>query len=192
MASTLHDTFTIEVNKGIQRFLDEHASSQDDSVIARIARDMHQTGARKIYPPKSEFNGKRPDSSFQLRGRPWPGLVIEVAWAQDKLEMKEKAEFYFDSAQGEVRTVIGFNLNDIYKKQQAAEWKSRKGKLSTSSNLTFLAPAAAATSASFSVWRAKLDPSTGKTIIGESSNQEQVPHRTTRNVAKYSLLMSLE
>lgn len=195
MPCTLHETFAIKVNNEIQRFLDTHTSSRNDSTIAKIAGSIDGTGSQTICPPELEYNGKGPDMSFHLDGCAYPGLVVEVAWAQDKSEMKEKAKYYFESTHGEVRTVVGFNLNDIYKKQQAAEkrWatntkmREKRQLASAPEPLTFLAPAAAPASADFSVWRAKHNSLTGETIIGRDSIQEQVPSQAPRDLQLISL-----
>lgn len=183
MPSGVHSAFVSDVEYKIRNFLEEHASLTNESIIAKIARDMKAMGDGEISPPEPKYGGKGPDASFQLRGCDYPGLIIEVAWSQDKSELEEKAKYYLESTEGEVRTVICFNLHNIFNEQKAAEkqWardkERRKNKSDLSSfsgPLTFLAPAAAATCASFSVWRAE------EGTIGKDSVHDQValPSRT--------------
>ena len=188
----------MKVGKEIERFLDEHKSSSCDNVIMKIARGMDGTGAQNFSPPELEYTGKAPDLSYQHDDCSYPGLVVEVLWSRDKPNVEKKVKYYFESTHGEVRTVVGFNLNDVYNTQQAAEqrWnndkkKRKKGKLPSSPEpLTFLAPAAAAQCVDFSVWRAKQDLHTGKTIIAGDSVLKQVSLSSHTTRCEFSFLMT--
>ena len=82
----------------------------------------------------------------------------EVAWSQRKLDSPKLAERYIQGSNGEIRTVVGVNPNDTYREKQ------RKGAETTD------------VSATFSVWRAKLDNSSGETnVTVEESVRNQVP-----------------
>lgn len=178
----LHAIFERAIEYEIQRFIDKHKSNSD-GVVAKIAEGMIPTGAGDIPIPDDEFyKGNGPDASFQLEGCDYPGLVIVVAWGNgNKLDLNAKAKYYFESSQGEIRTFIGLNLNDIYEEQQSAEkkWgveqeKWKKGKLSSPPPpLTFLAPSAAAMPADFSVLRARHNSQTRKTTIQRNSVRNQ-------------------
>lgn len=199
MTTKLHDTFAIKFNDTVRRFLDEHSSSADNSVVSKIAGSIEGTGSGSICPPELEFNKKAGDMSFQLQGSSYPGLVMEVAWSDKMSRVKEKARYYFDSTHGEVRTVVGFNLYDIYKKQEAVgtKWAREKEKRKrenlppSSEPLAFLDPAAAATCASFSVWRAKHDLRSGKTTVARTSVQNQVSLLRCINCCRVSFLINL-
>lgn len=183
MITALHENFVQSISKKIQEFLDEHKQSECN-VVSKIAKSLEGVGSGNVVPPEIEYNGKQPDQGYQLLfdGCEYPGLVIEVAWNQNKSDLKEKAKHYFECTNGQIRTVVGLNLNDIYVKQQAAEkkWKTleekwKKGKANSRPEpLTLLAPTAATTPATFSIWRAKYSSRTKKTTFRKDSVEDQV------------------
>ncbi|KAF2174425.1 hypothetical protein K469DRAFT_690362 [Zopfia rhizophila CBS 207.26] len=77
-----------------------------------------------------------------------PGLVIEVAWSQRKLDLKELANVYIRRSRGLIRTVFGVNLNDIYAAMMRQHQQGIKATLGKAA-------------ATFSVWRAEVDKSNG-------------------------------
>ena len=176
MTSALHSPFAQDLEDRIKGWLRGLADSANDSVVAKIARDIRSKGDQKVASSDIMDAGKRPDGSFQLRGCAFPSLIIEIGWAQKKSHVLEKAHHYFEVSQGDIRTVIHINLNDIYRKQRAAEekWarlkeKSEKANQGSPPPIMFLDPTADATCASFSIWRAE------GTIVGQDSVHDQVP-----------------
>jgi hypothetical protein len=90
---------------------------------------------------------------------------VRIPWAGDRSSMvSEKVGFamvgrYIQRSKGEIRTVVGVNLNDIYRK------KRRKGAKTASAD----APA------TFSIWRAEFDNSNGQTRVSvKNSVRDQV------------------
>jgi hypothetical protein len=76
------------------------------------------------------------------------------------------ADQYIQRSKGEIRTVVGVNLNDIYRA------KRKKGAKTASAE----APA------TFSVWRAELDNSNGQTrVFAKNSVRDQVPEQAFRD-----------
>ena len=199
MPTAVHSAFARDYESEIREMLKKLASTADNGVIAKLAENIRIKGDGRIQPPDIKIGESFPDGSFQLRGCAYPGLVIEVAWSQEQSDSVKKAERYFRNFQGEVRTVVLFNLNDIYRKQEAAKqkWfrdkkkdqKKKENSSSSSRPLTFLAPAAAATSATFSVWRAH------GTAIGEDSVRDQVKlskfHRVIFDSTKHRIDLSM-
>jgi hypothetical protein len=96
---------------------------------------------------------KDPDLSYKFlqEGCKFPGLVIEVAWSQRKLDLERLAKRYIEGSNGDIRTVVGVNLNDIY--------HARRNE--------------GTATATFSVWRAELD-SSGKAKINKNVVEDQV------------------
>lgn len=200
MATGLHNAFMSKVSHKITTFFEEHSSSSD-RVIAKIASHIMAMGPVKICRSGTEYSGKRPDESFQLildTEDAVPGLVAEVAWTQDKSELKGKAKYYFDNTEAKIRTVVVFNLNDIYKKQVAVEkrWSAQNkkwenGKLDQNSPPeppTFLVPTADAECADFSVWRAKFNSRTEKSHITNKSVENQVRLSSFVTILPYLLV----
>lgn len=44
----------------------------------------------------------------------WPGIVVEVGWAQSSSALHKKCEWYIKNSKGKTRTVIGVDLHDLY------------------------------------------------------------------------------
>ena len=181
MPTGFHDRIARECEYGIRDMLREIASGEN-SDIAKIAENVKTSGGADVRPPDLDIQRKNPDGSFQLKGCDYPGLLIEVAWAhENRSELEQKARDYFDVTQGEVRTVVCFDFSDIFKKQQAVrkKWVAEEGKRKKKEGssfaprpLAFLDPAAAATPATFSIWRAR------QTAVGEDSVHDQVALRS--------------
>jgi cobyric acid synthase len=90
-----------------------------------------------------------------------PELVIEVGWSQTKEDVEENATKYLGHFNGQIQTVVGINLHDMFEEQDAVREKWMRNKLSYEKGdlqsepkpLLFLDQQAAAMSAYFSVWR---------------------------------------
>ncbi|KAI1358840.1 hypothetical protein F5Y08DRAFT_350406 [Xylaria arbuscula] len=61
----------------------------------------------------AESDKKDPDLSYALEER--PGLVVEIGWAQKSSDLQKKCKWYIENSKGEVRTVIGVDLSDLYR-----------------------------------------------------------------------------
>ncbi|KAI0966721.1 hypothetical protein F4678DRAFT_272142 [Xylaria arbuscula] len=101
-----------------------------------IAKDLK--GHRRESLNNSELpesDKKDPDLSYELEGYDteddesdneldndhsdsnvleWPGLVVEIGWSQKSSDLRKKCEWYIENSNGEVRTVIGVDLYDLY------------------------------------------------------------------------------
>ena len=161
MSSFVHDTMAAEIGgellsdiKQIKRWTDPSKKG-----VVAIAERLIATGSSKItIPLRNRRNDKKaPDASFQHRDCQFPGLVIEVAWSQRRLDLPDLANRYILGSNGEIRTVIGVNLNDIYKAQI-------KGAKATPT----YAPA------TFSVWQAERDDPASQRVTVRTSVQDQV------------------
>ncbi|KAI1734003.1 hypothetical protein F4680DRAFT_439719 [Xylaria scruposa] len=66
----------------------------------------------------AEADKKDPDLSYKYeekKDKPrYPGLVVEVGWSQRSDDLEKKCKWYIEKSNGETRTVIGVDLNDLY------------------------------------------------------------------------------
>ncbi|KAF2181250.1 hypothetical protein K469DRAFT_692127 [Zopfia rhizophila CBS 207.26] len=152
MPSFIHGTLSEEIGGDIifwLRGILNRVCSNEGTIAA--VKGIVLTGTSTIdFPIAPGLPDKKgPDKSFKHRQCKFPGLVMEVAWSQRKLDLPWLADHYIQRSKGEIRTVIGFNLNDI---DSAKRKKGAK---------TSLAKAPA----TFSVWRAELDNSDGQTRV---------------------------
>ena len=91
--------------------------------MIKITKDIRLKGDQKITLFNIINTGKHLDGLFQFYSCAFPTLIIEIGWAQKKLHIIEKMYYYFKISQGDIRTVIYINLNNIYRKQRAVEKK---------------------------------------------------------------------
>ncbi|KAI1112433.1 hypothetical protein F5Y14DRAFT_442642 [Nemania sp. NC0429] len=86
-------------------------------------------GSLKLYPELSvELKGidsKTPDCSIKhecSRPCPNPTLVLEVAWTETKEELRQRADKYIRTSNGEIRTVVAVCMNEM----ETAERKNER------------------------------------------------------------------
>jgi hypothetical protein len=124
--------------------------------IARIAENITDIGNARLTIPLDDnlFDKKAPHAGCQYSDCELPSLLIEVARSQEKPELRQKAEHYIRESHGEIRTVIGVNLNDIYKAQRKEN--------------------EAQPCATFTVWRAEYANTRSKSVKVRASAKDQV------------------
>lgn len=89
--------------------------TKEDTMLA--AGGIRSTLASKVKIKDKEnhaYCGMEPDLSYRHEVCVVSDLLVEVAWSQRSLELPRRAKQYIESMGGEIRTVIGFNMNDIY------------------------------------------------------------------------------
>ncbi|KAI0398990.1 hypothetical protein F4802DRAFT_82687 [Xylaria palmicola] len=81
---------------------------------ARVASAIRSTRSKTVEC--NELCGDRlePDFSFTYRGCRTAGLLVEVAWSQSRLNLPDRAARYIQGMRGEIRTVVGLDMKDIY------------------------------------------------------------------------------
>ena len=154
MPSLLHETLARGVGSRIEKGLENitENDSNSDKWAINAAESILWTGSYAIdflvsgKPPDK----KAPDESFRHEDCKFPGLVLEVAWSQRSLDLPLLAEQYIQRSRASIRTVVGLNLNEIYQEQ-----REKAGRLVTGQ-----------ASATFSIWRAKLEEARGQEAIG--------------------------
>lgn len=69
-----------------------------------------------------------PDLSFRHKRCLVADLVVEVAWSQSKLKLPDRARRFIEGNDGRIRTVVGLDLNDMYRggrKATFSVWKAQ-------------------------------------------------------------------
>ncbi|KAJ9137714.1 hypothetical protein NKR23_g8945 [Pleurostoma richardsiae] len=133
-----HELVTGLVTKGIIGWFAkveeiEEYNNGDETTID-IAKGIEVRNQTRVYLQNG--NEWEPDQSFRIKkkgqkkGHIYPAVVIEVSYAQRLKDLKHRAETWIKYSTSKVRIVIGFDLNDVYKKNQSATlyvWKSQDG-----------------------------------------------------------------
>ena len=153
MPSVFHESVAAGINTDITDWFKDVREGRaeyngrvcSDKKTMDTAGQMRAKLATTVKLTKGDASDKRdPDLSFRIQHPSCrsPGLVVEVAWSQRGLKLPRLAERYITETNGNIRTVIGLNLNDIYKSRQ------NEG--------------ASPEPATFSVWQAETDSISGK------------------------------
>ena len=97
---------------------EEVASSISSSLAARV----------KCDEPRDDQ--LEPDLSYTHDDSSTAGLVVEVAWSQSNLKLPFRATRYIvEGTNGKIRTVVGFNMNNIYRGGNRATFSIWKAQL---------------------------------------------------------------
>ncbi|KAI0530189.1 hypothetical protein GGR58DRAFT_494306 [Xylaria digitata] len=82
------------------------------------------SGAKDTKAPDWEIRHmcKRSDDSECQ----YPNLVFEVGWTQTKEELKEKAEFYINRSNGEIRTIVAVHMHEMFLAERKNEIKLKR------------------------------------------------------------------
>jgi len=88
----------------------EHAGTLE--ATKTVARKLQSVLATRVEV--DDETRQEPDLSFTYDRGVVAGLIIEVAWSQSLLRLPERADRYIKGLEGDVRTVVGISLNDIY------------------------------------------------------------------------------
>ncbi|KAI0449675.1 hypothetical protein F5B21DRAFT_508901 [Xylaria acuta] len=150
--ATVCEIFKSPVNKAVWAWQDRPSNlkGRDRRDIVAAAKEIRSLGrwGIRMFQALGEAGVLAPDMSFchslecpwQCRGAT---IVFEMVWTQPKRVLYEKARRYICSANSDVRTVVGFNLHDIF----LAEMRNQKRNYSDDQeNET--------AEATFAVWRA--------------------------------------
>ncbi|KAI0534280.1 hypothetical protein GGR58DRAFT_483450 [Xylaria digitata] len=136
-----------------------------------IAQRLNDQGHDTVKgSAEAESDKKDPDLSYKYdhpRSK-FPGLVVEVGWSQKSLDLQKKCKWYIEKSCGEIRTVIGVDLNDLYdcypKRKTKPNEPSEDGEdKATEEDEAKMAEATAKKKAlgKILVWRADIDSDTG-------------------------------
>ncbi|KAF2967610.1 hypothetical protein GQX73_g6008 [Xylaria multiplex] len=133
-------------------------------------------------------------------GLRFPGLVLEVGWSQTSFALRRKCEWYIRNSNGEVRTVIGIDLHDLYQCYPKSKTQPNgPGELAdiqaTNEDICKMAKAVKEKKATgkIFIWRAEIDSCTNraKAVLRENS-----PHvfldEDLKPVGEIAFLLCLE
>ncbi|KAJ8128702.1 hypothetical protein O1611_g4931 [Lasiodiplodia mahajangana] len=109
----------------------------------------------------------------------WPGLVVEVGWSQSSSDLRQKCEWYIENSNGEVRTVIGVDLHDLFQcypkpKTEPRRHTKRESNRATKKDIAKMVEATKKRKAvgKIFLWRAEMDNTNGaKAVLYEDKPQ---------------------
>ena len=116
MLTVTHEVFRSKVVLEIQRQLGIIATGTGEA--AEFAKNISYEGSTRLQFPADEdedeeetkYDSHEPDATFTHPDMQWPAIVIEVAFTQKGEELKDLAEDYILGSKGNIRVVIGLNI----------------------------------------------------------------------------------
>ncbi|KAI0875961.1 hypothetical protein GGS24DRAFT_499258 [Hypoxylon argillaceum] len=120
MPSVFHEAIAGKLNTMIVRWLGKIEDGvlcnveSSKSETMKFASEISSTLATTVNCNEPRDDRLEPDLSFTYKGCGTADLVVEIAWSQRDLNLPDRARRYVTGMGGEIQTVIGFNMNDIY------------------------------------------------------------------------------
>lgn len=124
MPTKLHEWVIHSVVKELRRQLRHLEGGQNPS--AGFAGAVDARGSPTLTFPDPGYGRHDPDAQFQHLGAKYPGVVIEVSYAQRRKDLAIIAEDYILGSDGDIRVVIGIDI-DYHgsKKGTLSVWRPR-------------------------------------------------------------------
>lgn len=80
-----------------------------------VADKISSSLAKRVKCREPRDDHLEPDLSYTFEDCSVADLLVEVAWSQSKLKLSDRAKRYIEGSDGNIRTVVGLNMNDIYR-----------------------------------------------------------------------------
>ncbi|KAI0803395.1 hypothetical protein GGR55DRAFT_399288 [Xylaria sp. FL0064] len=135
MPSAFHETMAGKLNDMIIKWLYDiekgllcTVGTSKESTMKHATR-IGSTLARRVDLDEPRDNRLEPDLSFTHDYSDVADLVVEVSWSQSQLRLPDRVTRYIKGTKGEIRTVIGLSMNDIYRGGRRATfsvWKAQE------------------------------------------------------------------
>ncbi|KAI0452101.1 hypothetical protein F5B21DRAFT_484641 [Xylaria acuta] len=127
MPTTMHGGMEDFIKRRTFRWQDALEESHDSSISNAAKTIMPSANANVRFPyPKGPSDTKSPDwrigHKMCERQCTHPTLVMEFGWTKEKKDLQAKAEAYMRRSKGEIRTVVGILMRDMY----LAEYRNEK------------------------------------------------------------------
>lgn len=128
MPSNLHASFISSVSSEIMMRLRDIGRGGDPVSMA-FAKDIHSAGCAWIdLVGTEEEDGKpklrrSPDQWFRHRKAHWAGVIVELSYPEKRRAVPHLADDYILDTDGNVRIVVGFDLDTVTKKATISTWR---------------------------------------------------------------------
>jgi hypothetical protein len=127
MPTQLHEVFIARVVKEVERRLDAIADGETPS--RSFAQKIKHNGSGRLIFQSAEDDDtqttikREPDAEFKHEDAHWPGVVIEVSYSQKTKALPHLANNYILETNGNVRVVVGLDLDYKTKKATVSIWR---------------------------------------------------------------------
>ncbi|OBT82435.1 hypothetical protein VE02_08926 [Pseudogymnoascus sp. 03VT05] len=127
MPTQKHEVFIARVVKEIERRLSNIADSGTDS--SSFAQEIKYNGSGRLIfrtaknDDKHSIIERQPDAVFKHKKAGWPGVIIKVSYSQKTKAIPHLADNYILESNGNIRVVIGLDLDYKTKKATVLMWR---------------------------------------------------------------------
>jgi hypothetical protein len=121
MPPAVHEEFAVSVVGHIVRQLSLISARPGPS--AEFAQDIQPGGSTTIAFDDSEYGKHDPDASFRHSKAQYPGIVIEISYSQKTRELTRLADDYILGSNGNIRVVIGLDIEYSGKMATFSIWR---------------------------------------------------------------------
>ncbi|GKU13011.1 unnamed protein product [Fusarium langsethiae] len=128
MPSPTHDYFAAYFRDEICKELNEIASSRSDEAKPFAENVISALGSRVFLAETDDENGpikREPDIQFHYPRARYPGIVVEVSYSQDGKDLRRLAQDYILYSNGDIKLVIGVDLNYRGKPSTVSLWRPK-------------------------------------------------------------------
>jgi hypothetical protein len=130
MPTGTYDTFTSKVNTEINHQLERLYADKSRPNVAALASSIHCCATSNIEflnGLNQDYSLHSPDSSFQHIDATYPSLVIEISFSQKRKDLPQLADDYIIGSRGNIKLVIGFDIEYRYNKSATISiWESKE------------------------------------------------------------------
>jgi hypothetical protein len=122
MPTSIHERFIDQVEDDIRRQLRKIQNGSGKT--AEFAQKVYSARSTEIhYDARSSKSKNEPDASFKHKDAEFPGVIVEVAYSQNKARLRRLAENYILDSDTSIRVVVGLYI-------KYGDQESRKATLS--------------------------------------------------------------
>lgn len=134
MPSPVHECFSSLLGRDIQNQLDwiaEENGNHKKSVVLFADKICNIASARILWSGGDDAgfsttsSQRQPDAQFHHKDAKYPGVVIEVSYAQDGKRMNDIAEDYILGSNGDIKVVVGVDINNKGKEAALSLWRPK-------------------------------------------------------------------
>lgn len=134
MPSTFHENMAGNFSDLIRDWLHDVRKGEHCKVDStkqntiNVAGKIRSSLAARVKCSEPRDDQLEPDLSYTCDDCTVADLLVEVAWSQSNLQLPGRAKRYIEGKNGEIRTVVGLDMNNIYRggcKATFSIWKAR-------------------------------------------------------------------
>lgn len=128
MPSPVHDSFINTLAADLRDQLSQISKQENDAGVFASQIEIGGSATIKLSEGDGEsFQSIRrdPDAQFRHANSKYPGVVMEVSYSQDGKKLRKLAQDYILYSNGDIKAVIGIDINYKGKKSTISLWRPR-------------------------------------------------------------------